>query len=263
MASRTAEGFYKTTINGADYLCHYFNHIGEDDLLVKVKTLGTRMLEGFFGHITEKIQGNNPTSLEFSKCVASEAFHFIVPVVTSGADHSQSISVGRMRDEVASMYTYTAEDQDNDDNSSKAMWAMFQLRHKHSFSTGDLRKIRMNIQEGKEDEALTVGRQIYIGRMNFCRGYVQKLGNNGTVTAEQKAHLTAIHTATKSRPMKSLRNLQKRKYHQSLLVNMQQDLNSRYFMHRQSHRKNLHDRACKGPGSIPGLTSQTVLHACL
>ena len=27
--------------------------------------------------------------------------------------------------------------------------------------------------------------------------------------------------------------------------------------------KNSHDRACEGPGSIPGLTSQTVLHACL
>ena len=59
MASRTAEGFYKTTINGGDYLCDYFNHIGEDDLLdlVKVKTLGTRMLEGFFGHITRKFKG--------------------------------------------------------------------------------------------------------------------------------------------------------------------------------------------------------------
>ena len=31
MASRTAEGFYKTLINGADYLCDYFVHIGEDD----------------------------------------------------------------------------------------------------------------------------------------------------------------------------------------------------------------------------------------
>ena len=103
MASRTAEGFYKTTINGADYLWGYFNHIGEDDLLdlVKVKTLGTRMLEAFFGHITEKIQGNNPTFfLEFSKRVATEAFHFIVPVVTSGVEHSQSVSVRRTRDEV-------------------------------------------------------------------------------------------------------------------------------------------------------------------
>ena len=212
MASRTAEGFYKTLIYGADYLCDYFVHIGEDDLLdlVKVKTLGTRMLEEFFGHITEKIQGNNPTFLEFSKRVATEAFHFIAPVVTSGADHSQSVSVRRTRDEVASTYTYTTEDHDNDNNSSQAMWAMFQQRHEHSFSTGDLRKIKMNIQEGKEDEALTVGRQIYIGRMNCCRGYVEKLGNNGTVTAEQKANLRAIHMATKSRPMKSLRNFQKK-----------------------------------------------------
>ena len=55
MASRTAEGFYKTLINGAVYLCDYFIHIGEDELpdLVKVKALRTRMLEGFFGHITE------------------------------------------------------------------------------------------------------------------------------------------------------------------------------------------------------------------
>ena len=42
--------------------------------------------------------------------------------------------------------------------------------------------------------------------MNCCRGYVEKLGNSGTVTAEQKANLRAIHVATKSRPMK------KRKY---------------------------------------------------
>ena len=54
----------------------------------------------------------------------------------------------------------------------------------------------MNIQEGKEDEALTVGRQIYVGRMNCCRGYVEKLGNNGTVTAKQKANLRDIHMAT-------------------------------------------------------------------
>ena len=58
------------------------------------------MLEGFFGHITEKIQRNNPTFLQFSKGVATEAFQFLVPVVTSGADHSQSVSVRRTRDEV-------------------------------------------------------------------------------------------------------------------------------------------------------------------
>ena len=56
-------------------------------------------------------------------------------------------------------------------------------------------------------------------RENQCKkcpishtGYEEKLGNSGTVTAEQKANLRAIHMAAKSRPMKSLRNFQKRKY---------------------------------------------------
>ena len=50
MASRTAEGFYKTLINGADYLCDCFVHIGEDDRLdlVKVKTREQSNLLGIF-----------------------------------------------------------------------------------------------------------------------------------------------------------------------------------------------------------------------
>jgi len=118
MASRRAEGFYKTLINSANFLFDYFVHIGEDELLdlVKVKAHGTRMLEGFFGHITEKIQGNNPTFLECTKHVATEAFPFIVPVVTSGSDHTQSVR--RTRDEVSSTYTYTTEDHDSGSNST-------------------------------------------------------------------------------------------------------------------------------------------------
>ena len=99
---------------------------------------------------------------------------------------------------LSSTYTYTTDDHDSASNSTQAIWTMFQQRNEHSFSTADLRKIKMNIQEGKEDEALMVGRHFYIGRMNCCRGYVEKLGNSGTVTAEQKANLRAIHMATKS-----------------------------------------------------------------
>ena len=55
-------------------------------------------------------------------------------------------------------------------------------------------------------------KQIYIGRSNVCRGYVNMLVNKENVTHKQKAKLRAIHMATKSRPMKSLRNFQKRKY---------------------------------------------------
>ena len=65
MASRTAEGFYVTLVNGVQYLSYYFKNTEEENILseIKVKTLGTRMIEGFYGHVTEKNPGNNITFL--------------------------------------------------------------------------------------------------------------------------------------------------------------------------------------------------------
>ena len=95
------------------------------------------MIEGFYGHITEKNPGNNPTVLQFSKRVATEAFHFVIPVVTSG-----NVSVRRTRDGVSSNYMYATVVPDENETSSEAMWAMFQQRHKHCFTTEDLRKVK-------------------------------------------------------------------------------------------------------------------------
>ena len=69
MASRTAEGFYVTLVNGVQYLSDYFKCTGKENILseIKIKTLDTRMIERFYGHVTEKNQGNNPTFLQFSK----------------------------------------------------------------------------------------------------------------------------------------------------------------------------------------------------
>ena len=56
-------------------------------------------------------------------------------------------------------------------------------------------------------------KQMFIGTMAFCRGYVQSmLGCKGNLTNEQKANVRGIHMDTKSRPMKTLRDFQKRKY---------------------------------------------------
>ena len=76
MASRTAEGFYVTLVNGVQYQSHCFKYTGKENILseIKVKTLGTRMIEGFYSHVTEKNPGNNPTFLQFSERVATEAF---------------------------------------------------------------------------------------------------------------------------------------------------------------------------------------------
>ena len=84
-----------------------FKYTGKENILseIKVKTLGTRMIEKFYGHVTEKNPGNNPTFLQFSKRVATEASYFVIPVVTSGSTMCQNVSVSRTRDEVSSTYT--------------------------------------------------------------------------------------------------------------------------------------------------------------
>lgn len=54
MALCTAERFDGTS--GVQYLSDYFKYAGKETILskIKVKTLGTCMIEGFYGHVTEK-----------------------------------------------------------------------------------------------------------------------------------------------------------------------------------------------------------------
>ena len=177
------------------------------------------MIEGFYGHVTEKNPGNNPTFLQFSKRVVTEAFHFVIPVVTSGSTMCQNVSVRRTRDEVSSTYTYATVGPDENESSSEAMWAMFQQRHENCFTTEDLRKAKTNLESGKDIGPALLRKQLYIiGTMAFCRGYVSMLGCKGNLTNDQKAKLRSIHMATKSRPMKTVRDFQKRKYGTPLTI---------------------------------------------
>ena len=70
-------------MNGAQYLSDNFKYTVKENILseIKVKTLNMRMIEGSYGHVTEKNSGNNPTFLQFSKRVATEAFYFVIQSV--------------------------------------------------------------------------------------------------------------------------------------------------------------------------------------
>ena len=58
--------------------------------------MNDRLVEAFFGHISEKIEASNPSCLKLCKRVAIEAFHFRESVVSSG-EHG-GITVRRLRD---------------------------------------------------------------------------------------------------------------------------------------------------------------------
>ena len=92
---------------------------------------------------------------------------------------------------------------------------MFQQRHEHCFSTEDLRKVKTNLENGKDIDPALLRKQLYTGTMASCRGYVSKFGCKGNLSNDQN---TKLVMATNSRPMKTLRDFQKRKYGTPLTI---------------------------------------------
>ena len=75
----------------------------------------------------------------------------------------QNVSVRRTRDKVSSTYTYATVGPDENETSSEAMWAMFQQRHEHCFTTEDFRKVKTNLENGKDVDPALLRKQLYIG----------------------------------------------------------------------------------------------------
>ena len=84
-----------------------------------IKTLNDRVVEEVFGHISEKIEGSNPSCLKLSKRLATEALHFLESVVSSGGHGG--ISVRRLRDSEPLTYTYNLYDEIDID----LIWQLF------------------------------------------------------------------------------------------------------------------------------------------
>ena len=204
MPSKTAAAVTKTLIEGFSYLIEYFKYIERQDILdeIRVKVLNDRLAEAFFGHISEKIEGNNPSCLKLCKRVATEAFHFLQSAVSS-REHT-GVTIRRLRDSDPLTYTYNLDEGIEVD----LLWKLFFKRHEESFATADLSRAKQALAEGEE---IDCSKMFYVGTTNGCVSFVSKLlpSNDGE---EEKAAIRAIHMTIKSRPMRKLRDLQKRKY---------------------------------------------------
>ena len=88
------------------------------------------------------------------------------------------------------------------------LWKLFFKRHEEVFTTADLSRAKQALAEGEE---IDCSKMFYVGTANGFESFVSKLlpSNDGE---EEKAAIRAIHMAIKSRPMRKLRDLQKRKY---------------------------------------------------
>ena len=94
----------------------------------------------------------------------------------------QKVSVRRTRDGMSSTYTYATISPDENETSSEAIWAMFQQRPVHCFTTEDLEIVKTNLENGKDTDPA-----LYIGTMAFCRRYVSMIGCKGSLTNERRS----------------------------------------------------------------------------
>ena len=185
-------------------MIEYFKYIERQDILdeIRVKALNDHLAEAFLGHISKKIEGNNPSCLKLCKRVATEAFHFLQSAVSSG-EHA-GVTIRRLRDSDPLTYTYNLDE----DIKVDLLWKLFFKRHEEIFTTADLSRAKQASAEGEDTDC---SKMFYVGTTNGCESFVSKLlpSNDGE---EEKAAIRAIHMAIKSRPMRKLRDLQKRKY---------------------------------------------------
>ena len=80
-----------------------------------------------------------------------------------------SKNVRRTRDEVTSTCTYVTVGSDENETSSEAMWPMLQQRHEHWFTTEDLKKLKTNLENGKDIDPDLLRNQLYIRVIpGFC-----------------------------------------------------------------------------------------------
>ena len=121
MPSKTAAAVTKTLIEGLSYLIEYFKYIERQDILdeIRVKALNDHLAKAFFGHISEKIEGNNPSCLKLCKRVATKALHFLQSAVSSG-EHA-GVTIRRLRDSAPLTYTYNLDE----DIEVDLLWKLF------------------------------------------------------------------------------------------------------------------------------------------
>ena len=63
---------------------------------------------------------------------------------------------------MSSTYTYATVGPDENETSWEAMWAMFQQRHEHCFTTEDLRKVKANLDYGKDMHCPSFGKKAVV-----------------------------------------------------------------------------------------------------
>ena len=162
-----------------------------------------KLVECFFGIVTERCPGSNPNFIEFAQILTRDAF-FLMSLTSSNQTHG--LSLRRTRDERPEKYSYFSVDCDEVD----IVWELSRIQHEELFTVSQLHKARSQQLKGRMSEK-TKSSMIYTGNTNTCTPYIDLVTEN-TMSLEEKSSLKDVNLAMKSRPMKSSSDFYKRKY---------------------------------------------------
>ena len=188
MASQTAEAVYITLLRALRYIKDYFTYIEQRDLVEKIqlKCLTTRLVECFFGHITENVQGNNIRYLEMSRHLTNDAFTFLLPYVNS---RETGVSV-RSEKGRGGTETYSYSQDGLEIGHTGLLWRFLSVRKEDLFTVEDFRNCRKANLGGVE----TRKSRFCIGTKNGVMDYMD-VTSKDDVDNEARAALREIATA--------------------------------------------------------------------
>ena len=129
-------------------------------------------------------------------------FSYLMLLTSSNQPHR--LSIRRTRDERPEKYSHSSVECDEVDT----VWELFRIRHEELFTVSQLHKARSQQLKVEMNEK-TKSSMIYIGNTDRCTQYIN-LVTHKTLSVEEKSLLKDVNLAMKSRPMKSLTDLESR-----------------------------------------------------
>ena len=145
MASQTAEAVFLTLNNGITFLNSYFTYIGEIDLLTKMSAaqyMTTKLLECFFGHLTQGVQAKNLRYLEIKRRIANDTFTFLQPYINST---DSGVTVRSEKERAVETYSYSQHDLTIEN--WKMIWQLLVAKNTKLLTINKISELKNTIKE--------------------------------------------------------------------------------------------------------------------
>ena len=209
MSGTTAVAVYETLLNGLVFVIDYFNYIEKPELLDKIimSQLSDKLIEGFFGKLTERTQGKNLRMGDMARRITNCAFTYMLGHIATKDQDAGGVSFKRSRSGTAETYMYT-HDEIKDDQGM--LWKLFNIRHEELFTVSDLWRCQSNEDDGKDVSQKLSDKMMFIGTYHGCQELTDVYGRRGS--KEDLSKLNAVARVLKASPMKTVRDFQRRQF---------------------------------------------------